>query len=211
MSARPDNKAQSSAQGPKILTGNKFLLEGFSDEEEKQLRSVIVGQGASVARAVGSKVSCLIAKVVGGPIFRICVENKIPIVSPQWLVSCVRLKRWVPLEEHAVPAFSGLIVTCTGFEAADRDEMKVAVERLGGVFMKDLVKGTTTHLICFTPSGAKFECARRWGSVKIVTAHWIIDCVESQRTSHRVVAADMHSHSLTTTFQIGWRRSATPS
>lgn len=203
------HKAQPTVPGPKILTGNQFLLEGFSDEEEKQLRSVIVGQGASVARAVGNKVSCLIAKAVGGPIFRVCAENKIPIVNPQWLVSCVRLKRWVPLEEHAVPPFSGLIVTCTGFEAADRDEMKVAVERLGGVFMKDLVKGTTTHLICFTPSGAKYECARRWGDVRIVTAHWIIDCVENQRKSLSIVAVDANSHSRTSLFQTGCRRSAT--
>jgi hypothetical protein len=163
---------------PKVLTGFQFLLEGFTEQEIRQLRTVIVGQGANVAGGWNAKISCVIAKVVGGPIFRQSVKQHVPAVTPQWLIDCATQKRWIPFSEYIIPPFFGLIISTTGFDISDRDEIKVAVERFGGIFMKDLMKGTTTHLVCLAPSGAKYESAKTWGDIKIVNAHWIVDCVE---------------------------------
>lgn len=169
------------AGGPKILTGNQFLLEGFSESELRQIRSVISAQGGSVSAGFHPKISCLVTKVVGGPMYRICLAHNVPAVQPQWLIDCISQKRWVSFSNFYVPPFFGLIISSTGFEVSDRDEIKQAVEKYGGVFMKDLMKGTTTHLVCMTPSGAKYESAKMWGDVKIINAHWIVDCVETNR------------------------------
>lgn len=169
--------SQQSGAGLKILTGFQIVFENFDNSETAQLRSLAVSLGASVPRDFNKKISCAVVKVAGGPVCRQCVAHDVPVVRAQWLIDCAANKRWLAMHDYHIPPFYGLSITCTGLGVVERSELKSRIQRHKGVFMQDLVKNATTHLVYLTPSGIKYDTALKWGTVHVVHMDWIHACI----------------------------------
>lgn len=59
----------------------------------------------------------------------------------------------------------------------ERHAIMRLIESNGGVFSSHMEQDICTHLICLRPEGAKFEAARTWRGVRVVTRQWADDCV----------------------------------
>jgi hypothetical protein len=66
----------------------------------------------------------------------------------------------VPMDPHLAGPFSGLVVSSTNFNLAQRTDVEAAVARGGGTFAPELQKGVCTHLVCGKPDGPKYRWAR---------------------------------------------------
>lgn len=51
--------------------------------------------------------------------------------------------------------------------------------QFGGTYNMDMIKGTTTHLICEKPTGKKFTTAKDWG-IRCVPFQWLEDMMDKQ-------------------------------
>jgi hypothetical protein len=70
--------------------------------------------------------------------------------------------------------------TYPALSSDERHRITRVVESNGGKFGRNIEKGVTTHLVCLRPEGDKYDAARSWKNVKIVTAQWIDDCAKKQ-------------------------------
>jgi sensor histidine kinase YesM len=62
----------------------------------------------------------------------------------------------------------------------EREIIRELVQNNGGLFVTELDKATCTHLVAQTPDGAKYNYAKLWGTIRIVSKQWIEDCVRLQ-------------------------------
>lgn len=60
-----------------------------------------------------------------------------------------------------------------------KKEIEDFTHQFGGTYNMDMIKGTTTHLICEKPTGKKFSTAKDWG-IKCVPFQWLEDMKEKQ-------------------------------
>ena len=75
---------------------------------------------------------------------------------------------------------SSLIIS---YATDDRHALMRMVESNGGTFSTRLEQDVCSHLVCLRPEGDKFEAARTWRGVRIVTRQWVEDCVSQQSTT----------------------------
>ena len=59
-----------------------------------------------------------------------------------------------------------------------RDVIEKDVVQYGGRYTPDLLKSSTTHLICDYGSGTKYKSAITWGGIKCVTIKWFKDTIK---------------------------------
>lgn len=88
----------------------------------------------------------------------------------------------VPLQQledqHRLPTFHQLKICITGFEDPDqRKELEALIIKHGGEYRGDLRKDCT-HLLCFSPAGAKYTSARAWGNISTVSIEWLTMSIE---------------------------------
>jgi NAD-dependent DNA ligase len=78
------------------------------------------------------------------------------------------------LRQHALLAFSGLMICLTGWpELEDRRRFEAKIKGNGATYSGDLIK-QVTHLIAAKPEGAKYTHAKQWG-IKVVGLKWFED------------------------------------
>ncbi|KAF9329580.1 hypothetical protein BG006_007359 [Podila minutissima] len=82
-------------------------------------------------------------------------------------------------EKHAMGPLKGCSVCVTGFDGELKKEIEDFTLQFGGTYNMDMIKGTTTHLICEKPTGKKFSTAKDWG-IKCVPFKWLEDMKEKQ-------------------------------
>lgn len=104
-------------------------------------------------------------------------EEWVPAVRKSWMEGAD-----VPLQlledQFRLPTFHQLKICITGFEDPDqRKELETLINKHGGEYRGDLRKDCT-HLLCFTPAGAKYTSARAWGNICTVSIEWLTMSIE---------------------------------
>lgn len=169
---------------PKTLTGLTLLFgEGFAEDEVTKLETLAISHGAKVSTTISKRISCLLVKVVGGVHCHWCLDQKVPVVRAKWLVDCALQKRCIPFQEYLAQPFTGLVISCTGLSTSARTQIRSVIEKHGGVFSRDLVKNLTTHLICAAADGEKYNVAKEWGCIHVVSEEWVEECIQFKRRS----------------------------
>ncbi len=65
----------------------------------------------------------------------------------------------MPLPEHKLPTFQGLLVSMSGLSGREKARLADVIEKGGGRSSGELNKHCT-HLVCKTATGDKWKCAR---------------------------------------------------
>ncbi|KNB42549.1 hypothetical protein JH06_3800 [Blastocystis sp. subtype 4] len=127
----------------------------------------------------------------------------VSILSSNWLYSCIdqysrlsttQLNPWdsilfFPTPKSIlgnlsfIPEMRSCIISITGFSmdsSPTREEVKCAIDTVGGCYMGPLCKDFTTHLICGNEQSDKYVAARLWKSnLKIVSVEWLLACLKT--------------------------------
>ena len=109
--------------------------------------------------------------------YKYAIAARLQIIRPEWLVESAAAGYWLNEDDYCPPPIwgRGLIVALTGFQDI---EIRAGVERsvtsAGGKFSPQL-QPDVTHLVAFSPEGAKYERAREW-NIRIVTLGWVREC-----------------------------------
>jgi len=168
-----------------ILKGHKILVLGFSTAETIKLESAAANLGASIFKDFRKDLACIIARTLDNSLepfdaIRKAILNQIPMISPRWLVDCSTSKAWVAFDDHyRLCLFHGMIATCSGYNPEEMTNLRHTIQSHGGVFDRNLVKGSTSHLLLSVGRGSKFESAMNWGGIVIVTPAWLQACIEA--------------------------------
>uniref|UniRef100_A0A1A7XJ14 PAX-interacting protein 1 n=1 Tax=Iconisemion striatum TaxID=60296 RepID=A0A1A7XJ14_9TELE len=105
----------------------------------------------------------------------------LPVVKPSWVILSVRCGDLLPVTGFSPESgqiFFGVSV-CLPRLPDDLHALWAYVTFYGGECQLNLNK-KVTHLVVKEPKGAKFECALKHPSIKIVTPDWITDSVKGK-------------------------------
>mmetsp|Transcript_36635 Transcript_36635/g.68159 ORF Transcript_36635/g.68159 Transcript_36635/m.68159 type:complete len:582 (-) Transcript_36635:129-1874(-) len=160
-----------------FLTGCLICTTGGTSSEEKLVQKLALQHGGKFSRNFDpKKVTHLIVHKVGSKKHEMAIQQKIWDLSLDWLISSNESDTRMDEVKFRVGPFKGLNISVTQLNLEERHEVARVVEAGGGVFSSDLCQETCTHLIAQEPSGDKYNAARSWGGIWLVTPEWIHDC-----------------------------------
>jgi len=111
--------------------------------------------------------------------YKMALQQNIPIVTPQYIYTSMKARKWLAWEAYRCPALYGLKVSCTGFGEDERIILQRNVEAGGGEFHPSLIRNETTHLL--VEKGAeqspKANAALQWGGIRVVRENWVRESV----------------------------------
>ncbi|XP_038148080.1 PAX-interacting protein 1 [Cyprinodon tularosa] len=105
----------------------------------------------------------------------------LPVVKPSWVILSVRCGDLLPVTGFSPESgqiFFG-VTACLPRLPEDLDALWALLTFHGGECQLNLNK-RVTHLVVKEPKGAKFECALKHPSIRIVTPDWITDSVKDK-------------------------------
>nr|XP_020441129.1 PAX-interacting protein 1 [Monopterus albus] len=105
----------------------------------------------------------------------------LPVVKPSWVILSVRCGDLLPVTGFSPESgqiFFG-VTACLPRLPDDLNALWAYITFYGGECQLNFNK-KVTHVVVKEPKGAKFECALKHPSVKIVTPDWIIDSVKGK-------------------------------
>ena len=114
--------------------------------------------------------------------------GRVRLVTPSWLAWSLQTVRLATPQQHKVPIFLGVVVTCSGLPHEIRARIGQALEAHGGELAAGFYARRTTHFVCGDISSPhsldnvdvrKLVEACRLG-IPVVRPRWIADCVESK-------------------------------
>ncbi|KAJ7299162.1 hypothetical protein O6H91_Y168400 [Diphasiastrum complanatum] len=153
------------------MEGFHVLTTGFTTQEKAKIEQLVSSMGGVCDANVSATLSCVIAKNVLTPKYKLTSSLRKPVVSIDWLYQCWREHRIVPFEPYRLLPFTGLTICATQIPADMRSKISEAAEKSGGSYSADLTR-ICTHLIANLPEGDKYKVAKRWGTVKLVNQQW---------------------------------------
>ncbi|KAJ1421562.1 BRCT domain-containing protein [Ochromonadaceae sp. CCMP2298] len=185
------------SQAPgKFLVGFVFYLCGIPPHpapkdvpDEKYTRKVIAVLGGQCSDRLTDSVNCCLVKRVGASGYNAVRQCKaVQQLTPQWLYDCYKKNVLLPFQAYHVKPFHGLVIVCSQVTKDERERAQSTIKEHGGTFGAGLEKDKCTHLVAATPDGQKYNYAKSWGNVQIVTLAWIDECVRQKREFHQGAA-----------------------
>lgn len=163
----------------------------------------------SVGKDFTEAVTHLIAGEVGSKKYQVAATLGKQIMSAEWVYKVweVSQNRAVhgmdgTLQEYRCPIFKGLVITVSGLDPQERNDVKKLINSEGGKYTGEMKVNECTHLIINKPKGTKFEFAKKW-KLNIVRTEWLYDsiskgfCQETEK--YKVVAENDKSLAKTST------------
>ncbi|KAF6207561.1 hypothetical protein GE061_016008 [Apolygus lucorum] len=120
------------------------------------------------------------------------------VVTSLWVEDCYEQNKVVPIEYFHLPVphkpemtpLKGCNICVSGYQGKERTFIFKLAETLGALVQDSFSKKDhpaknifkSTHLVCKTPTGSKYNAALKWG-VPVVNESWLLACVSSGSTA----------------------------
>ncbi|XP_042331627.1 DNA topoisomerase 2-binding protein 1 isoform X2 [Sceloporus undulatus] len=173
-----------------LLSGKRFLLQGFGREDESCMKALIEENAGKVL----SPESKAVADYAVVPLLGYTVEPTVgDVVTNTWLVMCVEQQTLldpqssplftpVPMKEGTTP-LEQCVLSFSQFSGAERDSLIYLANLLGARVQEFFVRKAnprkamlvSTHLVVKEPEGSKYEAAKKW-NLPAVTMAWLLEC-----------------------------------
>uniref|UniRef100_UPI00398E5BD6 DNA topoisomerase 2-binding protein 1 n=1 Tax=Pristiophorus japonicus TaxID=55135 RepID=UPI00398E5BD6 len=176
-----------------VFWKKRFLIFGFTNEDETYMADLIRGSGGKVLRPhsravadyavvplLGTYVDATVAEVVTNTWLAMCIDQQCILASQSNAL-------FTPLSivEGSTP-LTGSVLSVSQFTGVERDALFNIAELLGArvqeffVRKANLKKGmlASTHLVLQEPQGSKYEAAKKW-NLPAVTAAWLFESARS--------------------------------
>ncbi|KAG0334942.1 DNA topoisomerase 2-binding protein 1 [Podila horticola] len=168
------------------LKSFKISFTGLKIDERSVASTMIQELGGESNVTLTEDVTHLIARSEGSQKYRVALKLRIPVLALEWINELHDqwknkgvLDMKALHEKHAMGPLKGCSVCVTGFDGDLKKEIEDFTLQFGGTYNMDMIKGTTTHLICEKPTGKKFTTAKDWG-ITCVPFQWLEDMKEKQ-------------------------------
>ncbi|KFK42130.1 hypothetical protein AALP_AA2G214700 [Arabis alpina] len=158
------------------MDGLKVLASGFKIDEKVKIEELVVSMGGVLLTRSSSDVNFIIVKSVLAGKYKWAMSIQKPIVTLHWLHQCWNEHRVVPQEPYKIPPFLGLTICVTRVPADERKGMEKQLLEYGGRYSAELTK-RCSHLIADAAEGDKYQVAKKWGHIQIVTRKWFEQCI----------------------------------
>ncbi|KAF5388734.1 hypothetical protein D9757_004856 [Collybiopsis confluens] len=176
---------------PRPFLGIVLCATGIQDKPGVFKQAVELG--AVTTNDFTDRVTHLIAAQHGGAKYQCALEQKVPILKPEWVTSSYHI--WlhgddVDLEEsiriHRLPIFSSVVLCVSGVQdLARRTEINKLLTLHGGTYVKALERPVrVTHLLCSGDEerdkmyyAEKFNASGE-ANIKLVWEEWFWDSLE---------------------------------
>ncbi|XP_063181398.1 DNA topoisomerase 2-binding protein 1 [Chroicocephalus ridibundus] len=179
-----------------LFVKKRFLLLGFSEEDESCITDIIVENAGKILPLQ----SRTIADYAVVPLLGCTVKPTVgDVVTNTWLITCVEqqlllnpqsnpLFTPVPVMEGVTP-LEDCVLSFSQFTGAERDSLVYLAGLLGARVQEFFVRKAnakkgmfaSTHLVVREPDGSKYEAAKKW-NLPAVTVAWLL---QSARTGKR--------------------------
>ncbi|KAL4096856.1 hypothetical protein QTP88_021734 [Uroleucon formosanum] len=177
-----------------ILEGLTILLYDLDAHQLPSIKSKIISMGgvAVNTRSYRGQINYVVVPIVFN---EKSLNINATIVSCLWIEDCYNHVEQIPIEYYHKPViFSGsmplknCVISITNYTGSERYFLKEVSLLLGANFQDALSRKSkpedhimmTTHLICSTPEGPKYEASVKWG-VPVVSKEWLLKCVSCKR------------------------------
>ncbi|KAI8355286.1 hypothetical protein B0O80DRAFT_40320 [Mortierella sp. GBAus27b] len=180
----PDSQAATQPSTQQPLLDSVISYVRLTVKQKEDTSKMVQSMGGQMQAELTENVAYLIAGEAGPNEYKVAYQLRIPILKPGWIEHIYDL--WTKgrpidiekaMEDFVMGPLSGCGICVTGISTETRLEIEKGTNRLGGKYTQDMLKATTTHLICGQPSGQKYISAIRWGTVKCVPIEWFKDTV----------------------------------
>ncbi|XP_078055061.1 DNA topoisomerase 2-binding protein 1 [Mustelus asterias] len=181
-------QTESCAEGG-MFWKKRFLIFGFTSEDETYMAELIRGNGGKVLRPhsravadyavvplLGTYVDATVAEVVTNTWLAMCIDQQCILASES-----NTLFTPIPIVEGSTP-LTDCVLSVSQFTGVERDALHNIAELLGArvqeffVRKANLKKGmlASTHLVLKEPQGSKYEAAKKW-NLPAVTVTWLFE------------------------------------
>ena len=175
----------------------KYLQEAFENAKSKELDVAFISGKELLDKGVDEDKTIFVTDEFTGDVFEFLLVHKKRIFGPICVLQCVNNCIPLPNTFHPVYclAMSGAIVTCTNIAKPLREKLKQLIERMNGVFARDLT-GEITHLVAGEVGSAKYARAAVLNK-PIVLPSWVEDAWQQMDTEYQLDGTDLkfvHKH-----------------
>lgn len=147
--------------------GFEVLITAVHPSEREALQAVAREHGIQLLAAAGAArpPHLVITKSVRSPKYRAVVraDPSVPVVTPSWLLACVKEGRRLGYEGYRVGPFTGLTICFSGISASRKAALARQVQAVGGTHSACLDK-KCTHLVTASTESDKYRRAGRGGA-----------------------------------------------
>ena len=176
--------------GKKFLTHKKILVSGFDQESCIELSQWISEAGGQIVQHEFEEVLDYVI-VPPNPKISTCPNLRTKnIVSNFWIEDCLEQGKILDVEyfhkainyNNGNKPCDGIVIGITGYSGKERSFIIMIAEELGmtaqDVFAKREKRGAlrSTHLICASPDGAKYDAGVKW-SLPVIGKDWVLACL----------------------------------
>ena len=182
---------EADTQVERFLLDKKLAILGFEEEPESEISEWIQEAGGEIIfNDFDGIVDYLVVPAEGYSHKPLKYKSR-NVVSNYWLEDCVEKGELVEFEYYHFPInfdteakpCNGAVIGITGYAGRERSFIISIAQALGMVaqeiFAKRDKKGAlrSTHLICASPEGAKYDAGIKW-DLPVVTKDWLRACLK---------------------------------
>ncbi|CAL1689646.1 unnamed protein product [Lasius platythorax] len=181
--------SQSCTINEKLLGGLTFVVADF-DNEDNNVKETIEMLGGRVVSKTYSGIPDYGVVPVQGASLKHTVNE---IVTDLFIEDCINQERVVDVEYYHRPfsirkpcnPLSGCVITMSMYTGTERMYLSALAKKLGAICQDMFARKAnaekdthgSTHLVCPTPEGNKYNAAVRW-KLPAVTADWLKTCAD---------------------------------
>ena len=169
----------------------KYLQVAFENAKSRELDVEFMSGKELLKNGVGENQTIFVTDKFTGDIFELLLAHKKRIFGSICVLQC--LNNCIPLPNSVHPvyclAMSGAIVACTTIAKPLREKLKQLIERMNGVFLRDLT-GEVTHLVAGEVGSAKYATAAALNK-PIVLPSWVEDAWQKMDTEYQLDGTDL--------------------
>ncbi|KOC70830.1 DNA topoisomerase 2-binding protein 1-A [Habropoda laboriosa] len=187
--------SQTSTLNTRLFEGLTFVVTGFSDEENYVAETITAMGGKVVPGTFAGVPDYGVVPKCGAPLKHTVNE----IVTDLFIVDCVNQEqilevtyyhRPLSIKKHSNP-LSGCVITMSMYTGVERIYLATLATELGAMCQDIFVRKTnlekntygSTHLVCPTPEGNKYNAAVKW-KLPAITAEWLKSCATQSKRVH---------------------------
>ncbi|XP_050684584.1 DNA topoisomerase 2-binding protein 1 isoform X2 [Leptidea sinapis] len=182
------------------------ITEDLQDEPTEEIEQIfrgikieVCGLDEEAICEIGAEVSAaggVLVAAGGGGQYRLVpldwdeVGDEVPCVTVFWIKDCISSSELLEVQYFHRPVrvavrvpLAGVVASLSTYSGVERAFLDRLAELCGATTQLRFCRRTTanatasTHLICPTPVGDKYQGAVKWG-LPAVTAQWLLDCAE---------------------------------
>lgn len=188
---------------PCLFQDLRILFTFLSEKEKSSLVQICRDEGAVVlvSPKPNDPPHVIVTRRVGSPKYCAVLKRhaRTPVVSPEWIENCMKVRRRIPYSQYAVGPCYGLKICLSGFNSQDKSALIRLIQEHGGTHSPSLTK-QCTHLVAASSDSEKYVFARRH-KIPCISKAWLRESVQSgwcKEESHYPVLTKEKPHSIVT-------------